>query len=93
MCLGIPGQIRSIEERELRMGNVAFGGIVKEGCLEYVPEARIDDFVIVHAGFAITVLDEREAAEVFGYLEQLGDLSALGSEPKEQGDEPRGGSR
>jgi len=54
MCLGIPGKVISIREDALPMAQVAFGGIVKEVCLAYVPEAQAGDYVIVHVGFAIT---------------------------------------
>jgi hydrogenase expression/formation protein HypC len=74
MCLGIPGKILTIEEDdELRMARVEFGGIVKEACLAYVPEARAGDYVIVHAGFAISRVDENEARQVFAYLEEISD--------------------
>ncbi|HVJ15706.1 MAG TPA: HypC/HybG/HupF family hydrogenase formation chaperone [Polyangiaceae bacterium] len=72
MCLGIPGEIQSITEGVLRSGRVSFGGVVKEVCLAYVPEAQIGDFVIVHAGFAITRLDRERAERVFSYLDELG---------------------
>ena len=77
MCLGIPGRIDSIETGPLKMGRVAFGGIFKQVCLEYVPEARVGDYVIVHAGFAISQLNELEAQRVFEALEELGDLNEL----------------
>ncbi|HEY2386505.1 MAG TPA: HypC/HybG/HupF family hydrogenase formation chaperone [Candidatus Binatia bacterium] len=73
MCLGIPGEVQSItEEGALRMGRVAFGGIVKQVCLAYVPEAETGDFVIVHAGFAISRIDGEAAARVFAYLDEIG---------------------
>ncbi len=71
MCLGIPGEVKSIVEGDLRMGRVAFGAIVKEVCLAYVPEAQLGDFVIVHAGFAISRVDREGARRVFSYLEEL----------------------
>jgi len=76
MCLAVPGKILSIEKGDspLRLGRVSFGGIVKEISLAYVPEANIGDFVIVHAGFAISVLDEQEAAKTFEYLDELESL-------------------
>lgn len=78
MCLGIPGQIVSIEAEEpLRMGRVSFGGAVRLVCLAYVPEADIDDYVIVHVGFAISTVDEAEAHRVFTYLDEIGDLDEL----------------
>ena len=72
MCLGIPGEIRTVTEGVLRSGTVAFGGIVKDVCLAYVPEARVGDYVVVHAGFAITVIDPEAAARTFSYLDDIG---------------------
>lgn len=79
MCLGIPGKIVQIsEEKEgLTMGKVSFGGLVKEVCLSYVPEAAIGDYVIVHVGFALNTIDEQEAGKVFEYLEQMGETGEL----------------
>jgi hydrogenase expression/formation protein HypC len=71
MCLGIPGEVLSIGDDELRTGRVRFGGIVKNVCLVYVPEAAVGEFVIVHAGFAISHLDRERAGEVFAYLEAI----------------------
>ncbi|HKJ33114.1 MAG TPA: HypC/HybG/HupF family hydrogenase formation chaperone [Balneolales bacterium] len=73
MCLGIPGKIVEIghQEDELLMGKVSFGGLKKEVCLSYVPDAKIGDYVIVHVGFALSKLDEQEARQVFDYLEEL----------------------
>jgi hydrogenase expression/formation protein HypC len=76
MCLGIPGEIVSISEAELRTGRVVFGQISKEVCLAYVPEAVVGDFVIVHAGFAISRIDAAAAGRVFSYLRALGDEEA-----------------
>jgi hydrogenase expression/formation protein HypC len=59
------------------MGKVSFGGIGKEVCLAYVPEAQVGDYVIVHAGFALNKLDEQEAAEVFALLQEMGELAEL----------------
>ena len=71
MCLGIPGEVVSITEDELRTARVRFGGIVKDVSLVYVPEAVVGEFVIVHAGFAISRLDRAGAATVFAYLEAV----------------------
>ena len=73
MCLGIPGKIISVEDNPLgiRMGKVSFGGIVKEVCLAYTPEAQVGDYVIVHVGFAISRLDEEEAQQTLGLLAEL----------------------
>ena len=79
MCLAVPGKIISIngEESLERTGRVSFGGVVKEVSLAYVPEADIGDYVIVHVGFALSKVDETEAARVFDYLEQMGELGEL----------------
>lgn len=78
MCLAVPGKLLSAEGDGLeRTGRVSFGGIVKDVSLAYVPEACIGDYVIVHVGFALSVVDEDEAQRVFGYLEELGELGEL----------------
>jgi hydrogenase expression/formation protein HypC len=79
MCLAIPGKVASIQSNDslTRMGKVDFGGILKEASLAYVPEAEVGDYVIVHAGFAISRLDEEEANKVFDYLRQMQELSEL----------------
>lgn len=73
MCLAVPGKILSIEGEEpiLRTGKVQFGGIVKEVHLAYLPEAKVGDYVIVHVGFAISIVDEKEAIRVFEYLREM----------------------
>ena len=73
MCLAVPGKIVSISEQEplLRMGRVSFGGIIKQVSLAYVPTAQVDDYVIVHAGFALNILDTTEAEKTLEYLNQL----------------------
>jgi hydrogenase expression/formation protein HypC len=71
MCLAIPGKIVKITERENpleRSGKISFGGILKEVNLAYVPEAEINNYVIVHAGFAISILDEEEAQQTLADL-------------------------
>jgi len=79
MCLGVPGKIMKIDESPvgMTMGKVSFGGIVKEVCLAYVPEAEEGDYVVVHVGFAISKIDESEAQQVFEYLEEIGELGEL----------------
>jgi hydrogenase expression/formation protein HypC len=80
MCLGVPGKVvEMIGESPLGMpmARVNFGGIIKEACLAYVPEAQMGDYVIVHAGFALSVIDEEEAMEVFEMLKQMEDLADL----------------
>lgn len=74
MCLGIPGQVVEVYDKDaLRMGKVSFSGIGKEVCLAYTPEVQVGDYVIVHVGFAISVVDEAEAREIFGYLRAIGE--------------------
>ncbi len=82
MCLGVPGKILEItkEEGPSRQGKVSFGGIIKTVNLAYTPETRVGDYVIVHVGFAISRLDEKEAMRVFEYLEQIDDLKELRGE-------------
>jgi hydrogenase expression/formation protein HypC len=79
MCLAVPGKIVSIEgtDQMLRSGKVNFGGILKNINLAYVPEAKIGDYVLVHVGFAISIIDEAEAMQVFEYLRQIGELAEL----------------
>lgn len=78
MCLAVPGKIMNFSgQDELRVGDVSFGGIVKRVNLAYVPEARIGDYVMVHVGFAISVVDEAEARTTFEYLQQMGELAEL----------------
>lgn len=79
MCLGVPGQIVSIEEDTLGMpmGKVSFGGVTKRVCFAYTPEAEVGDYVVVHVGFAISRIDEEEARRVYAYLEEIGELDEL----------------
>lgn len=81
MCLAVPGKIISIsgDEPLTRTGRVNFGGIVKEASLAYVPEANVGNYVIVHVGFAISMVDEQEAQRVFEYLREMDDLKELES--------------
>lgn len=72
MCLGVPGKIVEVREQDgLPMGKVEFGGILKEVCLAYTPEAQVGDYVIVHVGFAISRVDEAEAQEIFSYVKEI----------------------
>jgi hydrogenase expression/formation protein HypC len=83
MCLGIPGKVVEIHEQDdLPMGKVEFGGILKDVCLSYTPEAQVGDYVLVHVGFAISRMDEAEARETFELIAQIeeeasGRLSAV----------------
>ncbi|MFH5804318.1 HypC/HybG/HupF family hydrogenase formation chaperone [Alienimonas sp. DA493] len=78
MCLGIPGRVaETFREDDLLMGTADFGGVRKRVCLEHVPEVRPGDYVVVHVGFALSVIDEAEATRVFALLEELGELEEL----------------
>jgi hydrogenase expression/formation protein HypC len=68
MCLAVPGEILDVTDGALRMGRVSFGGIVKEICLAYVPEAQPGAYVLVHAGFAIATVSEAHALDVLALL-------------------------
>src|ERR1700688_2256490 len=104
MCLAIPGKVvETFDQRGLRMAKVQFGGIVREACLEYVPETQIGEYVLVHVGFAISRVDEAEAERTYQALKDLDQLTELESPVVEeivQADEPprppwrrRGGPR
>ena len=75
MCLGIPGKITEIfEKNNIKMCNVDFGGVNREVCLDFVPEAKIGNYVIVHVGFAISLLSEEEAQETLELLQEIADI-------------------
>ncbi len=78
MCLAIPGRVLSMsgDEPILRTGRVDFGGVVKEINLAYTPDVAVGDYVLVHVGFAITIIDAVEAAKVFEHLERIGEIDA-----------------
>jgi hydrogenase expression/formation protein HypC len=94
VCLGVPGKVLSVEENAqgMAMGAVSFGGVTKEVCLAYVPEARPGEYVIVHAGFAISIVSEQEAEETFDLLRQLGELAELEERPQDPPGAPPAGS-
>ncbi len=82
MCLGIPGKVVEIYQANgLRMGKVDFGsGVIREACLEYTPDIELNDYTIIHVGFAISKIDEDEALKT---LELLAELDMLGEEMPE----------
>ena len=82
MCLGIPGKIIEMYEANgLQMGKVDFGGVTKEVCLAYVPEAKVGNYTVIHVGFAVNVLDEAEALETLQLLRDIGAMDEeLGAE-------------
>lgn len=78
MCLGIPGKVTATYiEHDVLMGKVDFGGVFKRVCLSHTPEATVGQYVIVHVGFALKVIDEAEARLIFSFLEQMDDLGEL----------------
>ena len=80
MCLAIPGKINSIEtlyDGLVRMAKIQFGGIVKQASLEMVPHAKVGDYVLVHVGVAISIVDEEEAKKSFEYLKLIGEIDEL----------------
>ena len=85
MCLAIPGKILSVTDQldeTFRVGKVAFGEVKKEINLSMVPDAQVDDYVLVHVGVAISIVDEEEAKRTFDLLMQMGELSDLGEADK-----------
>jgi hydrogenase expression/formation protein HypC len=78
MCLGIPGKvIETYRENDVLMGKVDFTGVSKRVCLEHVPHVRVGEYVVVHVGFALNVIDEAEARRVFEFLEGMKQLDEL----------------
>ena len=78
MCLAIPGKLIELKEVQgIKMGKADFGGIIKQICLEYTPDARPGDYVLVHVGFALATIDEAEAARTYELLKELDQLSEL----------------
>jgi hydrogenase expression/formation protein HypC len=85
MCLAVPGKIIEIYTlNTLRMAKIDFGGVIREVCLEALPEAKTGDYTIVHAGFALNLLSEEEARETLDALREIGEIEAeLGLEDEE----------
>jgi hydrogenase expression/formation protein HypC len=92
MCLAIPGKVMEIDRAVSPvMGEVEFAGIRRTVCLDWLPDARVGDYVIVHVGFAISRIDEREALETLQLLKEMGDLrEELGDGSEEPPNVPRG---
>lgn len=73
MCLGVPGKVLDIrDERGTKMATVDFGGVTKDVCLAYTPQAQVGDYTLIHAGFAITMVDEESALTTLELFEQMG---------------------
>jgi hydrogenase expression/formation protein HypC len=90
MCLAVPGKVIEIYSANgARMGKVDFGGVVREACLDFLPEIEVGDYTIVHVGFGISRLDEEEARST---LELLKEIESLGEEtPRDARDAPEAG--
>ncbi|GMQ79074.1 MAG: HypC/HybG/HupF family hydrogenase formation chaperone [Anaerolineae bacterium] len=87
MCLGIPGKIvETYEVNHLQMGKIDFGGVIREVCLAYVPEAGIGDYAIVHVGFAISQLSEEEAQETLALIREIADVDQELGVERDSGD-------
>lgn len=82
MCLGIPGRIiETYQANGLQMGKIDFSGVTREICLEYVPEAKVGDYALIHVGFALNLISEQEAQETLDLIQQIADSEeAIGSE-------------
>jgi hydrogenase expression/formation protein HypC len=77
MCLAIPGKIIEIyEEDGLRMGRLDFGGLVRKACLQYIPDAEVGHYALIHVGFALAKIEADEAARTYALLASLGDIEA-----------------
>lgn len=75
MCLGIPGKVTELyESNGMKMAKIDFGGVIKEACMEYLPEISLGDYTIIHVGFGISILNEGEAAETMEMLKQISAL-------------------
>jgi hydrogenase expression/formation protein HypC len=75
MCLAVPGKIIEIyDSAGMRMSKIDFGGVIREACLQALPEAQVGDFTIIHAGFALSILSEEEAMETLEALRELGEI-------------------
>lgn len=84
MCLGVPGKIVEIYEKDgLQMGKIDFGGVTREACLAYVPEAQIGDYTLIHVGFALNVISEAEAQETLALLREM-EAMELPDQPESQ---------
>jgi hydrogenase expression/formation protein HypC len=78
MCLGIPGKVVTVFcEHNLLMGKIDFGGVVKQACLETLPQVIVGDYVLIHVGFALAIIDEAEARQIFSFLEAMNELDEI----------------
>ena len=89
MCLGVPGKVTELfQEDGVRMGTVDFGGITRKACLEYEPEVEVGSFVVIHVGFAISVVDEEEASRAYALLAEMDNLEYIDLPQRAEGVRP-----
>ena len=89
MCLGVPGKVTELfDEDGVRMGTVDFGGITRKACLEYAPEVEVGSFVVIHVGFAISVVDEEVAARAYELLAEMDNLEYIDLPQQAEGVRP-----
>ncbi len=76
MCLAVPGKVTSIDDSnpELKMAKVNFNGVTKDICIQWLPDAKVDDYVLVHVGFALNKIDEKDALETLQMLKEMGNI-------------------
>jgi hydrogenase expression/formation protein HypC len=78
VCLGVPGRVTEVFERDgIAMGTVDFGGVTRTACLAYAPEVAVGSYVVIHVGFAISLVDEDEAARAYALLAEMGNLEDI----------------
>lgn len=79
MCLGIPGKVVELYDNNgLKMAKIDFNGVIKEACMEYLPEIKIGDYTIIHVGFGLSIVDEKEAKETMDLLNQIAAIEEEG---------------
>lgn len=80
MCLGIPAKVIELFVKDgMKMAKVDFGGVIKDACMEYLPEVKIGDFTIIHVGFGLSIIDEQEANETLDLIKKIESLDANGA--------------
>lgn len=80
MCLGIPAKVIELFVKDgMKMAKVDFGGVIKDACMEYLPEVKIGDFTIIHVGFGLSIIDEQEANETLDLIKKIESLDAKGA--------------
>lgn len=79
MCLGIPGKVVELYDANgMKMAKIDFSGVIKEACMEYLPEIKVGDYTIIHVGFGLSIVDEKEANETMQLLNQIAAMEEEG---------------